>query len=80
MGVVWLLVRSRRRAVVSGSEELVGMEGEALDDFDGGGNVWIHGERWRATSPSSISKGDGIVVVAVDGLTLRVEPTGRSPE
>ena len=67
-------MRARDRKVVSGVEELSGMIAEALEDFDGEGPVWVHGERWHARARGPISKGQKLTVKHVDGLVLTVEP------
>jgi membrane-bound serine protease (ClpP class) len=77
MGTIWLAVRARRHAVVSGIEEMLGMKAEALEDFDREGQVWVHGERWRAQSAVPVSKGQALTVTKVNGLVLEVEPAGR---
>ncbi|MCE7628960.1 nodulation protein NfeD, partial [Vibrio fluvialis] len=40
----------RRKQVVSGQEAMLGMEGMALDSFEGQGFVHVDGERWEALS------------------------------
>lgn len=62
----------RRKQVVSGQEAMLGMEGMALDSFEGQGFVHVDGERWEALSDVPLRKGDLIRVIAVDGLTLQV--------
>ncbi|UCH48546.1 MAG: nodulation protein NfeD [Betaproteobacteria bacterium] len=74
VGIVGMAMKARERAVVSGAEEMVGSEGEALDDFDGKGWVFVHSENWKATSNSPIKRGQKIKVTAVKGLELSVEP------
>jgi len=74
LGTVWFTIRSRRRHIVSGAEELVGMQGEVIDDFTGVGAVWLHGERWRARSKVPVTKGQVVRVLKLDGLTVEVEP------
>lgn len=72
--VVPLALRSRRRPVVSGREELAGAHGVVTEWGDGRGHVFVHGERWRAVSSAPLQSGDAIRVVAIEGLTLTVEP------
>jgi len=79
MATVWLALRARERRIVSGVEELSGMSAEALEDFDGEGPVWVHGERWRARTAAPVSKGQRLTVTRVDGLVLEVEPAARQP-
>jgi len=74
--VVYLALKARRRAVVSGGEELVGAQGEALDDFvDGRGRVRVHSEEWQARATQALRRGDPVTVKSRDGLILTVEPS-----
>jgi len=74
-GVVYLALKARRRAVVSGEEQMIGLTGEALDDFaQGAGRVRAHSEEWQARASAPIRRGQRIKVVSRDGLTLVVEP------
>jgi membrane-bound serine protease (ClpP class) len=73
-GVVYLALKVRRRAVVSGREEMIGLTGEALEDFtQGAGTVRVHSEEWQARAGSAVRKGQRVKVVSRDGLTLGVE-------
>ena len=72
--VMGVLVRSRRRPVVTGREELVGSTGEVLDDFSGEGWAHLHGETWRVRSGEPMRKGERVKVTAMHGLTLDVVP------
>jgi membrane-bound serine protease (ClpP class) len=79
--VMGVLVKARRRPVVSGREELVGASGRVIDDFQGEGWAHLHGETWRVRSSEPMKKGQQVRVVAIDGLTLDVrpeQPTGES--
>lgn len=78
-GVVYLALRARRRAVVSGPEEMIGLDGEALEDFTQGvGRVRVHSEEWQARAGSPIRRGAQVKVTGRDGLVLAVEPNPRS--
>ncbi len=70
--VMGVLLRSRRRPVVTGREELVGSNGEVLEDFDGEGWAHLHGETWRVRSREPLKKGEHVKVTAMHGLTLDV--------
>ncbi len=73
--VAGMALRSYRRPVVSGSEEMVGAVGEVQEDFDGAsGWAQVHGETWRIRSKQPLAHGQKIKVVRLDGLTLEVEP------
>jgi len=80
--VLGMLVRSRRRPVVSGREELIGAPGEALEDIAGEGWARVHGERWRVRTRAPLKRGQALRVAAIDGLVLEVthateDSTGR---
>ena len=55
---------------------MVGTVGEARDVVtpDAPGYVRVHGELWRATSRVPVNAGQRVRVLAVNGLTLDVEP------
>lgn len=69
-----MVIKARRRPVVSGREELVGALGEVVADFDGEGRVHLHGENWQARSSQPLRRGQRVRVSARDGLVLAVEP------
>ncbi len=72
-------LKAQRRKKMLGTEELIGEEGEALTDFEGGkGKVFIHGELWNAIGDKGIKKGDTVVVEGVKGLTLKVIKSSSS--
>jgi membrane-bound serine protease (ClpP class) len=71
--IVWVAAKSRFRPVVSGIEEMVGMDAEAVEAFEGSGQVMVHGEIWNATTAGAVSKGQRLKVTGVDGLTLSVD-------
>jgi membrane-bound serine protease (ClpP class) len=78
--IVGLAVRSHRRPVVSGGEELVGALGRAAEDFAGAGSVRVHGEVWSAQSRLPLRKGEPVRVVARAGLVLEVVPHRKDEE
>ncbi|MDP9422977.1 MAG: nodulation protein NfeD [Pseudomonadota bacterium] len=69
-----LALTSRRREVVSGREELIGSRGTVIDWNEGRGHVFVHSERWRAKGVELLRPGEAVCVIALDGLTLQVEP------
>lgn len=76
-----LVLRSFRWKQSTGSEQLVGSEGELVEPVESvgaKGMVLIHGELWRAASRESLPKGTRVRVSRVDGLTLTVEPARTS--
>lgn len=78
--IIGMAIRSRRRAVVSGSEQLIGALAEALDGFPSAGSVHLRGEVWTARSEVPIAPGQRVRVIGRDGLTLIVAPVPDSQE
>jgi membrane-bound serine protease (ClpP class) len=70
--VVGMLVRGRRRPVVTGREELIGAGGVALEDFSGEGWARVHSENWRVRAGAPVRKGQRLRVTAINGLVLDV--------
>ncbi len=77
LGGIGMLVRLSKRPAATGPEELIQEEAVALEDFEGEGWVWIHGERWRAISEKPVRRGMRLRVVDVDRLKLKVVPEGE---
>lgn len=77
-----LALASQRRAPVTGADGLVGELGTSLGALGPGatGQIRVHGEIWRAVSPSAVVPGQRVVVTGVHGLTLSVEPAASTPE
>lgn len=79
-GLIFFLTRSimsTREPGTSGSTTLLGLEGQAgytKTDLSPTGTVYVAGEDWTAISDSEeqISKGEKIVVLEAEGLTLKV--------
>ena len=79
IGIAALALRTHRRKVVTGREQLVQMSGRAVSDFeDGRGRIRVHGELWQAVSELPIRAGQTVQVEQMDGLTLRVRPVEKS--
>ena len=72
--VLGALVRSRKRPVVTGSEALIGAEGETVSWQGEEGRVRVKGEIWLARSDAELTAGSRVKIVGRDGLVLRVEP------
>ncbi|RJS24017.1 nodulation protein NfeD [Corallococcus sp. H22C18031201] len=75
-GAVFLAFRgaqTRRLPQRAGDAGLVGERGTTLAPVSpDGGEVFVHGERWRAISSEPLRTGTRVVVRAVQGLTLTV--------
>jgi membrane protein implicated in regulation of membrane protease activity len=75
IGESWLFMRwSRRRSPDVGVEVLVGRRAVVATDCMPEGQVRVAGELWQARCDAGASAGDEVVVRAVDGLVLVVEP------
>ena len=75
--IIWTasyLLKLRRRGAISGADSIVGGTGTALEDFEGEGRIWLESEAWRAVSKVPIRKDQQVIVTAMDGLVLQVEP------
>ena len=71
--VAWKIASSRRGRLVLGAQGLEHETGEALSDVGPeGGQVFIHGEYWRARAGERIPRGARVRVAAVNGLVLTV--------
>lgn len=73
-------LRARRRPAVSGSEAMLGGTAVALDDFEHEGWVQAFGERWHARSEFPLARNEHARIVAVDGLTLVVQPERKGEQ
>jgi membrane-bound serine protease (ClpP class) len=72
--IAWRGAQSRRLPQHAGDLGLVGEQGTVLAPVSTeGGEVFVHGERWRAVCPSPLPRGAQVVVRRVDGLTLYVD-------
>jgi membrane protein implicated in regulation of membrane protease activity len=67
--------RALARKPTASPQAIVGCRGKATTPLTPDGYVQIEGELWHAlSSDTNINKGDDIVVVEVNRLTLRVAP------
>ncbi len=70
------MVRSRFGTPTIGRDWMIGASGTAVTAVDPDGTVEVEGAQWRARTnrATPIAEGEEIRVVAIDGLTLEVEP------
>lgn len=70
------MVRTRFATPTVGREWMIGEEGTVVDAVDPDGVVDVGDARWRARTnrATPVSVGDTVRVVAIDGITLEVEP------
>lgn len=69
-----LLARSRRRPVVSGAEEMIGLIGEVIEWSGQEGRVRVHSENWRAQAAAPCAPSSRVSVTGIKGLVLTVQP------
>lgn len=74
VGVAWLVFRAQFRRPMTGKSGLIGEIGVVKTPLTPKGRVQIHGELWFARSSVPVSVGQRVRVIAMDGLTLDVEP------
>ena len=74
-----IAVRSLRRPVVSGREEMIGVSGTVIGPAEGGGWwVSVRGERWRAHARSRLEPGEAVRIERLDGLIVEVSSLTES--
>ncbi|HEU0138182.1 MAG TPA: nodulation protein NfeD [Bryobacteraceae bacterium] len=72
--LVSLVMRARKAKVVTGDIGMVGEAGHALTPLSPGGKVFVRGEYWDAIATVPVEAGAQVIVTAVKGLRLTVEP------
>jgi membrane-bound serine protease (ClpP class) len=70
IGLWW----SKRGKATVGGDALIGATGVTVGEVWPDGQVKVNGEIWRARCEGGCDPGTNVVVRAVDGLTLEVEP------
>jgi membrane-bound serine protease (ClpP class) len=68
--VLAALLHSRKRPIVTGSEALIGAEGETVFWQGSEGRVRVNGEIWLARSDASLAAGNRVKIVGRDGLRV----------
>jgi membrane-bound serine protease (ClpP class) len=76
--VLGVALRARKRPVVTGSEALIGADGETVSWQGNDGRVRVKGEIWLARADAPLAAGSRVKVVGRDGLVLRVEALGAA--
>jgi membrane protein implicated in regulation of membrane protease activity len=65
---------SKRRKATVGVETLVGRTAVVVRQLSPRGQVKLDGEVWEARGPAGVLPGEEVLVIAVEGLVLDVEP------
>jgi membrane-bound serine protease (ClpP class) len=66
--------KARANKIVTGWQGLIGETGIAQTVLSPQGKVFVHGEIWDAVSSTVVPEGQAVVVRAVEGLRLQVDP------
>lgn len=70
--LIRFVLSSRSAKVVSGKEEMIGMQAEVIEKQDGSYRVHCHGEIWTAHSDKELEPGERAYVDSISGLTLNL--------
>ena len=68
-----LVILAHSRPVTTGQAGLIDETGVTRSALDPEGQVFIHGELWKASSNEKIPKGIKVRIIGINGLTLEVE-------
>jgi membrane-bound serine protease (ClpP class) len=77
-GLASIAIKARRRAVVSGSEQLLGSLGEVINCGEDICWARVQGEMWQVRSTQALVAGQSVRVASREGLTLVVIPQANS--
>ena len=75
--VMMMLLRARKRAVVTGREELLKSRAEVIEWKGDRGRVRVHGEIWSARGGDEFEPGHKVRITAIDGLTVVVASNNK---
>jgi membrane-bound serine protease (ClpP class) len=71
---VVLIIRTYRRQVTTGKEELKGKTAEVKETLDPQGLVFYQGDLWEALSTSGkVEAGEEVIITKIEGLKLIVK-------
>jgi len=72
--VLYFAIKAQKRKVVTGPAGIIGEIAEVKSMEGGKGMVFVHGEYWKAESPTpDLPAGAKVKVVGIEGMTLKVE-------
>ncbi|MNX96772.1 hypothetical protein D3C86_1291110 [compost metagenome] len=79
-GLVTMAVKAQRRKVTTGKAGMIGEIGQVRTELAPEGQVFVHGELWRAVSlEGPVPVGASVEVRGVENLKLYVVPTSVNP-
>ena len=72
-----VIIPALRRKKITGSEGMVGLEGEVVEPLTPVGVIMVGSEYWKAKSvDKDVAAGEEVEILGVDGLTLKVRLKG----
>ncbi len=72
-----VIIPSFHKKKVTGSEGMIGLEGEVIEPLTPVGVIRTSGEYWKAKSVGEdVAAGEEVEILGVDGLTLKVRLKG----
>lgn len=74
---VGVVLKTRRRPVVSGEDELIGRSAEVIESSGDSAWVRLNGETWHAASTAPLQRGQKVRILARHGLKLEVSPINQ---
>jgi len=76
--LIRLVLKTSQSKVKTGEQGLIGEIGQVRNTITPGtkGKIFVHGELWNAISDQKIEKEEEVSVIAISGLTLKVEKKG----
>ncbi len=76
IAVMAMIIRVHRGAVQTAAEGMVGLVGTVKKALEPGGvgQVFLHGELWRATADEPVAVGQSVVVLSCENLIVKVKP------
>ena len=75
--IVFYFIKRKEKSV-TGIDSLPGQVVDVRQWKGKEGQVFIKGEQWKAESDVPLKKGDKAIIQQVEGLTLKVKPSGDS--
>ncbi len=72
-----VIIPALRKKKITGSEGMVGLEGEVVEPLTPVGVIMVGSEYWKAKSvDKDVAAGEEVEILGVDGLTLKVRLKG----
>ena len=72
LAVILILLRQSKQTSLMGTQELLGLIGEARTELKPEGMVFVRGELWKAKALQPVAKGSKVEVLKVEDMVLEV--------